>query len=117
VTDVPLIEIEDARLHYRVGSAASAFLGRPSVVKAVDGVSFALRRGESVGLLGESGCGKTSMGRMLVRLETATSGHVRFDGAEIGDLGGQELRTFRARSQMIFQNPFDAVNPRFSILR
>jgi len=111
----PLIDVTDARLHYRVGSAVSAMMGRPAVVKAVDGVSFTLMRGESVGLLGESGCGKTSMGRLLVKLEEATEGSVRFDGEEIGTLKGPALRRFRSRSQMIFQNPFDAVNPRYSI--
>lgn len=117
MTAAPLIAVEDARLHYRVGGAASALLGLPNTVKAVDGVSFTIRSGESVGLLGESGCGKTSMGRLLVRLETATGGSVRFDGEEIGGLKGPALRRFRARSQMIFQNPFDAVNPRYSIGR
>lgn len=113
----PLIEVMDARLHYRVGGAVSAMMGLPSTVKAVDGVSFRLQRGESVGLLGESGCGKTSTGRLLVRLDEVTSGSVRFDGVEVASLKGQELRQFRQRSQMIFQNPFDAVNPRYSIAR
>lgn len=117
MTAAPLIEIDDAKLHYKVGSAASALMGRPTMVKAVDGVSFTLTRGESVGLLGESGCGKTSMGRLLVKLEEATGGSVRFDGAEIADLKGAELRRYRGRAQMIFQNPFDAVNPRFTIAR
>jgi oligopeptide/dipeptide ABC transporter ATP-binding protein len=116
-TDTPLIEVKDARLHYKVGSAVSAMMGLPATVKAVDGVSFSLQRGESVGLLGESGCGKTSAGRLLVKLEEATSGSVRFDGEEIGLLKGPKLRRFRQRSQMIFQNPFDAVNPRYSIAR
>lgn len=111
----PLVEVENAQLHYKVGSAASAMFGLPSVVKAVDGISFRLNAGESVGLLGESGCGKTSMGRLLVRLEEVTGGSARFDGAEIADLKGGDLRRFRSRSQMIFQNPFDAVNPRYSI--
>lgn len=113
----PLVEVENAQLHYRVGSAASAMLGLPSVVKAVDGISFSLNKGESVGLLGESGCGKTSMGRLLVRLENVTGGSARFDGAEISTLKGGDLRHFRSRSQMIFQNPFDAVNPRYSIAK
>lgn len=109
------ISIEDARLHYRVGGALSALRGNPPVVKAVDGVTFRIRRGESVGLLGESGCGKTSMGRLLLKLEEATGGAIRFDGEELAGLKGAALKRYRARAQFIFQNPFDAVNPRFTI--
>ncbi|WP_051588298.1 ABC transporter ATP-binding protein [Actibacterium mucosum] len=112
-----LIEMTNAQLHYKVGNSISAMMGLPSTVKAVDGVSLTLKRGESVGLLGESGCGKTSMGRVLVRLEQVTGGSARFDGKEIGQMKGAELQAFRSRSQMIFQNPFDAVNPRYSIRR
>lgn len=112
-----MIEMENARLHYKTGNAVSAMMGLPCAVKAVDGVTLTLRQGESVGLLGESGCGKTSMGRVLVRLEEITGGSARFDGQEIKDLKGAALRRFRSRSQMIFQNPFDAVNPRYSIRR
>ena len=72
----PLVRLEAAELHYPVGGALAQLRGKNTVVKAVDGVSFELRRVESVGLLGESGCGKTSTGRMLVRLETATGGQV-----------------------------------------
>lgn len=111
----PLVELRDAQLHYPIGGIFSSMRGEPQVVKAVDGISFALRRGESVGLLGESGCGKTSTGRMLVRLDNPTGGSVAFDGDEIAELSGPELAAFRKRSQMIFQNPFEALNPRFTI--
>ncbi len=114
-TSAPLISIEDARLHYKVGGALSALRGNPPVVKAVDGVTFTIRRGESVGLLGESGCGKTSMGRLLLKLEEATGGAIRFDGEKIAELRGQALKRYRSRAQFIFQNPFDAINPRFTI--
>ncbi|MEP3279845.1 MAG: ABC transporter ATP-binding protein [Stappiaceae bacterium] len=111
----PLIEVQDARLHYHVGGGLASMMGRSATVKAVDGVSFTLKRGESVGLLGESGCGKTSMGRLLVKLEEATGGTIKFDNQSIADLRGDELRTFRSRVQLIFQNPFDAINPRYTI--
>ncbi len=114
-TDKPLISVRDARLHYKVGGALSALRGRSNLVRAVDGVSFEIARGESVGLLGESGCGKTSMGRLLLKLETATGGEVLFDGADVAGLSGERLKSYRARTQLIFQNPFDAVNPRLSI--
>ena len=111
----PLVSIRDTRLHYRVGGALSALRGHSSVVKAVDGVSFDIARGESIGLLGESGCGKTSMGRLLLKLEKPTGGEILFDGEDVSQLKGKALRRYRSRTQLIFQNPFDAVNPRFTI--
>jgi len=110
-----LVSVFDARLHYAVGGAFAAMRGKSTVVKAVDGVSFDIRRGESVGLLGESGCGKTSMGRLLLKLEEKTGGTIHFDGEEIGAVRGDRLKKFRSKAQLIFQNPFDAINPRFTI--
>ena len=110
-----LVSVFDAKLHYAVGGAFAAMRGKSTVVKAVDGVSFDIRRGESVGLLGESGCGKTSMGRLLLKLEEKTGGTIHFDGEEIGAVRGNGLKKFRSKAQLIFQNPFDAINPRFTI--
>lgn len=113
--EAPLVLLEAAELHFPVGGVLAQLQGRATVVKAVDGVTFELRRGESVGLLGESGCGKTSTGRMLVRLDKATGGRVEFDGEDISALTGDALKRFRSRVQLIFQNPFEALNPRFTI--
>ncbi|MGK6311621.1 ABC transporter ATP-binding protein [Neorhizobium sp. DT-125] len=110
-----LVSVHDARLHYHVGGAFAAMRGKSTVVKAVDGVTFDIRRGESVGLLGESGCGKTSMGRLLLKLEETTGGSIHFDGEELGKVQRKGLKAFRSKAQLIFQNPFDAINPRFSI--
>lgn len=110
-----LVSVREARLHFRAGGALAALRGKARLVKAVDGVSFDISKGESVGLLGESGCGKTSMGRMLLKLEEATGGTVSFDGQPLDALRGAALGAFRTRAQLVFQNPFDAVNPRFSI--
>jgi len=110
-----LVSLRDVRLHYPVGGTIAALRGKTTVVKAVDGISFDLTQGESVGLLGESGCGKTSTGRLLLRLDAPTGGKITFDGSDITMLRGADLRRFRTRAQLIFQNPFDALNPRFTI--
>ena len=84
-------------------------------MRAVDGVSFTIRRGETLGLVGESGCGKTTTGRCILQLERPTSGSVRFEGQELTTLGPGALRSVRRRIQVIFQDPYSSLNPRMTV--
>ena len=113
-----LVAVEGLTKHFPVSRSLSDLVaGRRAVVRAVDGVSFALHKGESVGILGESGCGKTTLGRLLLKLIDPTGGAIRFDGADLTGLTGAALLAFRMRAQLVFQNPFDALNPRFTLYR
>lgn len=108
-----LLRLEDIKMHFPI---KGGFLGRTQgYVKAVDGVSFDILRGETFGLVGESGCGKSTTGRVLLRLLEATSGKVTFDGQDIFSLSDQELRVARREMQLIFQDPFSSLNPRLSV--
>jgi len=108
----PLLEVRDLVKHYR----ARAMLGRSSPpVRAVDGVSLTLGRGQTLGLVGESGCGKTTVGRTIIRLQEPTSGRALLDGTDIFALGPDALRAFRRRVQMIFQDPYGSLNPRMTV--
>jgi peptide/nickel transport system ATP-binding protein len=100
-----------------VGFIASLFSrGRERFLRAVDGVSFTILDGEILGMAGESGCGKTTVGMTLIKLYEPTSGSISFDGKEVADLRGHELKQFRREVQIIFQNPYESLNPRFKIL-
>jgi oligopeptide transport system ATP-binding protein len=108
-----LLEVRDLVKHFPV---SAGFLGRQvGVVRAVDGVSFTIRRGETLGLVGESGCGKTTTGRCILQLERPTSGSVRFEGQELTTLGPGALRSVRRRIQVIFQDPYSSLNPRMTV--
>jgi oligopeptide transport system ATP-binding protein len=108
-----LLEVRDLVKHYPV---SAGFLGRQvGLVRAVDGVSFTIRRGETLGLVGESGCGKTTTGRCILQLERPTSGSVRFEGQELTTLSPQALRAVRRRIQVIFQDPYSSLNPRMTV--
>jgi oligopeptide transport system ATP-binding protein len=109
-----LLDVEGLEVHFPV--RGSGRLGAAKqVVKAVDGVSFQVHRGETLGLVGESGCGKTTTGLAILRLIDPTAGTIRFDGADVTALGSGELRALRKRMSMIFQDPYASLDPRMSI--
>ena len=108
-----LLEVRNLSVHFPVPHGV---LGRArGFVKAVDDVSFTLAPGETLGLVGESGCGKTTLGRALVRLVEPMAGRVLFEGEDLAQMSGAELRARRRKLQMIFQDPFGSLNPRMTI--
>ncbi|MBK8002008.1 MAG: dipeptide ABC transporter ATP-binding protein [Verrucomicrobia bacterium] len=113
MTPDSLLQVRDLKVHFPV---QHGLLSRVKAhVKAVDGISFSLAPGETLGLVGESGCGKTTLGRAVVRLIEPTSGSVLFNGEDITKLDGADLRSRRRGFQMIFQDPFGSLNPRMTV--
>ena len=114
LSEVPLLEVRGLAMHFPIteGMVLSRKIGD---VKAVDGIDFSVRRGETLGLVGESGCGKTTTGRCILRLERPTAGAILFDGKDVNRLERSELTALRRRMQVIFQDPYSSLNPRMKV--
>ena len=113
-----LVELRGVVKHFPVTrSLGEVVRGAHPVVRALEGVSFDIGDGDAIAIVGESGCGKTTLGRLMLKLVEPTAGSIAFAGSALGGLAGQALRDFRRQAQLVFQNPFDALNPRFTIYR
>ena len=110
-----VLEVQNLQKYFPVKSGL--LQSKQRFVKAVDGVSFQIYEGETLGLVGESGCGKTTTSRAILQLDPPTAGSVRLDGRELVGLGEQELRRMRTKMQIIFQNPYSSLNPRMTVGR
>jgi len=112
-TDLPLVEVRNLKKYYPI---SGGIFGRTvAQVKAADGVSFKIRRGQTVGLVGESGCGKTTTGKVILRLEEPTDGKVFFEGTDIFSLRPEKLRQLRREMQIVFQDPYSSLDPRRTV--
>jgi peptide/nickel transport system ATP-binding protein/oligopeptide transport system ATP-binding protein len=110
----PLLEVHDVRKYFPI-RAGLLGRGEAGAVRAVDGVTLEIQQGETLGLVGESGCGKTTLGRVVLRLETATSGAVLFRGANVFEASRRELMALRRSMQIIFQDPYSSLDPRMTV--
>lgn len=108
-----LVEVNNLKMHFPVTSGL-LFQREVAQVKAVDDISFSIQKGETLGLVGESGCGKTTAGRCILQLYKPTAGEVIFEGTDLTKLGGRQMRHMRRQMQIIFQDPFSSLNPRMT---
>ncbi len=108
-----LLEVKDLKMYFPV-TAGIIFQRKIADVKAVDGVTFSIKRGETLGLVGESGCGKTTTGRAILQLYKPTQGNIIFEGQDLTQLSGSEMRAMRRKIQVIFQDPYGSLNPRMT---
>ena len=111
----PLLEVEDLQRHFKL-RGTGGFFGKKAVLKAVDGITFTVGKGETLGIVGESGCGKTTAARLVLNMVTPTSGRVVFQGQEITGLSPSDWRTLRREMQYVFQDPLGALDPRMRII-
>jgi len=109
-----LIQVRNLKMHFPI-TRGFLFQKKVGAIKAVDGISFGIKRGETLGLVGESGCGKSTTGRAILQLYRPTSGDVFFEGDNLTKLSGERLRRMRRRMQMIFQDPYASLNPRMTV--
>jgi oligopeptide transport system ATP-binding protein len=114
VQDETILEVRNLKKYFPI-TKGFIFQRQVGAVKAVDGVSFTIRRGETLGLVGESGCGKTTTGRVILRLQEPTAGEVIFEGRNVFALNKEELRRMRRDMQIIFQDPYSSLNPRMTV--
>jgi oligopeptide transport system ATP-binding protein len=110
----PLLEVKGLHMHFPI-SEGVLLRRQIGEVKAIDGVDFSVQRGETLGLVGESGCGKTTTGRCILQLEKPTAGSILYDGVDINTLPRQEMLALRRRIQVIFQDPYSSLNPRMKV--
>jgi len=110
----PLVQVRDLVKHFPI-TRGIIFQRKIGAVRAVDGVSFDVRRGETLGIVGETGCGKSTTAKLIMRLQKPTSGQVRFEGQDITDLRGADMKAIRREMQMIFQDPYSSLNPRKTV--
>ena len=111
-----VIEIRNLKKYFDIKMGFKGMFAKEQLqVKAIDDISMDIRRGEIIALVGETGCGKTTVGRLILRLENPTAGHILFEGTDIAVLKPKQVKQFRRKAQMIFQDPYASLNPRMTV--